>query len=169
VELLTAAQIVLANNRGVRFIIIGEGEQRQHLEGLAQLLGIQDQVTFTGPRSDIAELLPALDLFVSSSHWEAFPTVLLESMAAGVPIAATRTTGAQIMLKEGENGWLVPLQNSTALAQAIQAAIDHPNLRQAFAEKASHAVQAYSIQTIADRYASLYQKICRMPGQSRAN
>jgi glycosyltransferase involved in cell wall biosynthesis len=158
-NLLEAAKIVLDSNPRIHFVVIGEGDQRQGLEAMKYRLSIQDHVTFTGPRSDIEELFVAMDLFVSSSYWEAFPTVILESMAAGVPVIATQTTGAKILLRNNENGWLVPSQDSIKLANAIMSAINQPDLCLSYAQQASQDVLNYSIRAVAERYTDLYQRM----------
>ena len=109
-------------NKEVKFYIAGDGELRPQLEQLIVDLGISDCVVLLGKRSDIPNLLNKADYFVLSSRHEGLPTVVIEAMACGTFVIATDCGGsAEIM---GDTGILVPPQNSEALAQALNQAVN---------------------------------------------
>lgn len=109
-------------DKEVKFYIAGDGELRPQLEQLIVDLGISDCVVLLGKRSDIPNLLNKADYFVLSSRHEGLPTVVIEAMACGTFVIATDCGGsAEIM---GDTGILVPPQNSEALAQALNQAVN---------------------------------------------
>ena len=109
-------------NKEVKFYIAGDGELRPQLEQLIVDLGISDCVVLLGKRSDIPNLLNKADYFVLSSRHEGLPTVVIEAMACGTFVIATDCGGsAEIM---GDTGLLVPPQDSEALAEALNEAVN---------------------------------------------
>jgi glycosyltransferase involved in cell wall biosynthesis len=157
--LLDAAVRVMEEIPEVHFVIVGDGEDMAMLKNQAARLGIVDRVLFTGPRQDIEELLAAFTLFASSSLWEGLPTVIMESMAAGIPVVATDIPGTRELGVNGAIGWLVPAADEQALGTAILAALHDPSRREACVAKARHVVQSFSIQSVAAEYAELYTAI----------
>ena len=105
------------------FVIAGEGPERATLEARASALGIAHRVRFLGHRRDVPPLLAIADLFVLPSLWEGLPLSVLEAMAAGVPVVATRIGGTDELVRDGETGTLAPPENGSALAEAIRAAL----------------------------------------------
>ena len=105
------------------FVIAGEGPERATLEARASALGIAHRVRFLGHRRDVPPLLAIADLFVLPSLWEGLPLSVLEAMAAGVPVVATRICGTDELVRDGETGTLAPPENGSALAEAIRAAL----------------------------------------------
>ncbi len=157
--LIEAAKTVLMEKPQVFFLIIGEGELFDQLRNQAGQKGISDHIIFTGGRSDIEELFACMALFVSSSCWEGLPTVILESMGAGIPVVATDIPGTRDLIREGQNGWLVPPKDASALATAILNALNDVSLRRVFAKQAREDVRSFSIKTIAAEYQTIYEDI----------
>lgn len=106
------------SGKGVRVVMIGDGPERRAIEARASALGIGDMIRWLGSVADAGALFPAFDAFVLSSRTEGIPVVLLEAMAAGVPIIATSAGGVPEMLSESE-ARLVPVENPEALAAAM--------------------------------------------------
>ena len=102
-----------------RFLLIGDGPLRADLEGLARELNIHDRVIFTGFRSDIPELLSAVDILVVPSLLEGFPMIMLEAMAMAKPIVATQIEGITEQISAGEDGILVPPKDPNTLAAEV--------------------------------------------------
>lgn len=157
--LLQAAARLIREDRPVTLLIIGEGELRTGLEGLAQELGIRSRVIFTGARADIDRLYSCMDLFVSASLWEGISTVVLESMAAGVPVVATAIPGHQEIIEDGVHGWLVPAGEIDPLVRAISGAIEDPVQRKNRAQQAGARVRDFAIDAIVTRHAELYESL----------
>ncbi|MCB0217919.1 MAG: glycosyltransferase family 4 protein [Caldilineae bacterium] len=106
-DFLEAARLVHAVQPETRFLIAGHGPERERLEGLSRALGLGEALRFLGYRADVASLMAASDLLVMPSHDEGLPIVLLEAMAMGLPIVATRVGGIPDLVRDGETGLLV--------------------------------------------------------------
>ena len=102
-----------------KFLIVGVGPLRERLEALGERLKVKENLIFTGFRSDISDILAAVDLLVVPSLLEGFPMITLEAMAMAKPIVATNIDGMTEQLTNGENGLLVPPKDPGALANAI--------------------------------------------------
>jgi glycosyltransferase involved in cell wall biosynthesis len=101
------------------FIWIGDGPLEKTLRQTSRDLGIYGVMHFAGQRDDVPALLKELDCFALPSLWEGFPIVILEAMAAGVPVVATDIPGNDESIHSGKNGWLVPPNNPQALAERV--------------------------------------------------
>jgi len=155
--LLRAAQRTLREIPDAFFLVIGDGELRDELNRLTAELGIAERVVFTGARQDVELLLSLMDVFVLPSLWEGLPTVLMESMAAGVPVVATDIPGTGEVVTHGETGYLVPPQDPAALAAAIVHMLKDREQASLLTEVARREVRArFSIQSIAEQYEELY-------------
>ena len=137
---LEAAAIVAARSPSVRFLIVGDRlilkdgaivgdvERRESLENRARRLGLEGRVVFTGFRLDVPELLAEVAVSVLPSLSEGLPNAVLESMAAGVPVVATRVGGVPEAVEDGASGILVPPGDGAALARAIGMLLEKPDL-----------------------------------------
>lgn len=111
----------------VKVILVGTGALKQDLEDLTEELGLGDRIIFTGFRTDIKEILSAVDVLVISSLQEGFPIITLEAMAMAKPIVATRIDGITEQMTDGVEGILVPSRDPSALAAAV---VSHLNNRE---------------------------------------
>lgn len=109
--------------------IAGEGEERAAYKALSHSLGLEDRVRFLGWRNDRAELLAAADVSVMPSRFEPFGTVMAEAWSVGVPLIAAAAQGPLAYVKDGINGLLVPIDDTSALAAAMARLIADPALR----------------------------------------
>lgn len=130
---LEAAAALTPRYPDARFLIVGETSPHdrpylKELTDLAERLGVADRVTFTGLRSDVAALLASATVAVMPSLNEALSNVLLESMAAGAPVVATRVGGTPEALIDGETGLLVEPGDSAAIATAVARLLDDREL-----------------------------------------
>jgi L-malate glycosyltransferase len=116
---LLAARKVLEVFPAAKFVIVGEGPERNHLESLAIELGIDSKVLFLGRRMDIVSILATFDVGVLSSHSESFSNSLVEYLAAGLPVVATDVGGAREAIIEGDNGYVVPVGDHMAMSDKI--------------------------------------------------
>lgn len=158
--LIEAIPDVLAKHPHCSFLLIGEGALRQTLQNQAQQLGVAERVIFAGGRSDVEELYPIMDLFVSSSLWEGMPAVILESMASQTPVVATRVSGTTELVIDKETGLLAAPGNSEELARCICTMIEQPELRRSLAQRAKkEVVEQFSMARIAARYAAAYRTL----------
>jgi glycosyltransferase involved in cell wall biosynthesis len=131
---LEAAALIARRFEDVRFLVVGDGppvagtNYRTTLEHYAALLGITDRVVFTGLRADVRLLLRESTVSVLPSLSEGLSNVLLESMAAGIPVVATRVGGNPEAVEDGVSGILVPSRDALALAAALERLLDDPEL-----------------------------------------
>jgi glycosyltransferase involved in cell wall biosynthesis len=111
---------------GVHFLIVGDGPMRAELTELARTAGVASRVHWAGFRNDVHTFLAGCDLFVHPSLSDAFPTVLLEAMAAGVPVVASNVGGVPEIVVPGSTGALVPAGDAERLASVIAAMLADP-------------------------------------------
>ena len=155
---LRAAALIVRDLPQAHFLVVGEGEKESELKALAEELGIQSQVTFTGARQDVEDLLAAVDVLVSASLWEGISTVILESMAAGTPVVASDIPGNREILEDQVHGWLAPVDDPRALAGAVKSALTRSELRERIVEAARLRVRDFSIQRLVSQHEALYQR-----------
>jgi len=125
--LMDAWPLVLFAQPRAWLLIVGEGSERNSLESQAASLGIADRVVFTGRREDVPAVTAALDVAVLPSYREAQGLSVLEAMALGRPVVASKVGGIPEMIEDGISGLLVPPNDSEALAGAIVRLLsDHP-------------------------------------------
>ncbi|HEX6099074.1 MAG TPA: glycosyltransferase [Thermoanaerobaculia bacterium] len=154
-------EVLLAAARDVRrayFLIIGDGPKREEWSALATTLGVADRVRWAGFRTDVDALLAGCDLFVHPSLDDAFPTVLLEAMAAGLPIVASRVGGIPEIVTPGVTGELVPPGDPKALASAIDAVLGNEDTMRLMREAAQVNASRFSTSAWIDRLTAVYRE-----------
>jgi glycosyltransferase involved in cell wall biosynthesis len=136
----------VAAAEGVRFVIAGEGPDRNALESRAVQLGIGDRVRFLGaqPRERVVELLHAADAAILSSSWENFPHTVVEALAAGTPVLAMEAGGVAEVVQDGLNGLLVAPGDTAALADAVRRYFSDEALRGRLRGAAADSVTRYA-------------------------
>ena len=119
----------------LRLVLVGDGPLKPQLVERVKQLGLSDVVWFSGDRNDVPALMQLMDIFILPSLAEGISNTLLEAMASGLPVIATRVGGNVELIEEGVNGRLVPANNVVAMADAVAELIDDPALRQSMGEK----------------------------------
>ncbi len=154
---LLAAQELLQRRQDVRFYIIGDGSLRDALEQEAQRLGIAEQVSFTGFVQEIERLEAALDIAVITSKAEALCLSILESMIAGIPAIGTDSGGVAEVIADGENGYLIPVGDSHALALRLEELLADEEKRAQMGENAAKtAAETFLAEKMTRRIEKLY-------------
>ncbi|MCG6154303.1 glycosyltransferase [Rubinisphaera margarita] len=144
----------------LRWLIAGEGPLRGELKQQIQSRGLTETVQLLGSRDDIPELMKTADLFVFPSRWEGMPNVILEAMAAGLPIVSTAVEGIEDLLKDDMSGAIVPIGENAALAVRIEQLIEQPETRERYASQASRAVgRCPTWDAVAEQYQELYREL----------
>ena len=157
--LLRAFAKVLRIYPGSRLQIVGDGPERAFLERGAQELGIAASVRFSGFQSEVHPLLAGSDVFVLSSHYEGISIAVLEAMRASLPVIATRVGGMSEVVVDLETGILVPDNDEDAMALAMERLIESPSDRLQMGNRGrDYMHREFAIQTVADRYLSLYSR-----------
>ncbi len=142
--------------------LIGDGEQRSTLERLTVEKELTRQVHFLGwvDRNSILNFYRQADLFVTATTWEGMPNTVLEAMACGLPVVASRASGLEELVKEGVNGYLVDINDPVALADRLLDLIDNPYERLRMGKESRRvAEQEFAWEYIAEQYVEIYQKI----------
>jgi glycosyltransferase involved in cell wall biosynthesis len=143
----------------IHLLLIGSGEEELNLHKLAETLGLEARIHFFGYRHDVPRLLHALDVYVQPSRFEGMPNALLEAMAAGCPVVATAVDGNRELIDDGVHGWLTPVDNAAALAEAIKNAVVDRNEAQQRAACAQQRVQnEFSVEAMVDAWQRVLTK-----------
>jgi glycosyltransferase involved in cell wall biosynthesis len=151
---------------GARLVLAGDGPLRGALEALAAELGVARAVHLLGARSDVPDVLNALDAFVLCSDTEGLPLAIPEAMATALPVVSTRVGGIPTVLDEGDSGWLVPVRDEAALRARIAALRDDPAAARACGERArAAALRRFSAERMHRDYAALYARV--LAGRAR--
>jgi len=157
--LLRAMPLILRTESGAHLEIAGDGPLRSELERLAAELQIQNRVRFLGEVQDIPTLLARASLFVLPSHSEGISLTLLEAMARGLPIVATKVGGNAEVVIDGETGFLVPPNNPAALADTIRQLFGNDDKCQMLGRAGRRRVEAhFDIRAVLAEYERLYRK-----------
>jgi glycosyltransferase involved in cell wall biosynthesis len=144
----------------VRLVIAGDGPLRADCVRLFSEAGVTDEVWMPGERDDVPALMRGMDLFVLPSLAEGISNTILEAMATGLPVMATRVGGNAELVVEGETGTLVPPSDPEALAGALGSYVQDPKrvLREGLAGRA-RVEREFSLEVMVAQYASLYNQV----------
>jgi glycosyltransferase involved in cell wall biosynthesis len=166
--LIEAAPAVFARHAQARLLIVGDGDLSLPLRRQAEALGIGDRVLFAGHRSDVRELLGAIDVVCLPSLYEGTPLALFEAMAAARPIVASAVDGCAEILADRVTGLLVPPRDPRALGEALLRLLDAPALRAQLGAAARLASRDYDIDQTVRRIEALYEEVLAERKLSRA-
>jgi len=162
--LLEACSRLLMEDERLVLLLAGNGSLASALKSEAQRLGIAGRVLFPGFVEAVPELLAVLDLFVMPSWTEGAPMALLEAMAAGCAIVATRVGQIPDMLEEGKAGLLVTPGDRTGMEEAVRMLCQNRRMADEFGRAAAQKAAAdYSAETMAGRYRRLYDQLIASP------
>jgi glycosyltransferase involved in cell wall biosynthesis len=157
---LRAAQRIRHAVPAARFLVVGDGAQRQSLEALAQELQIAGDVRFLGTRVDIPELLALTDVVALSSRMEANPVSILEALACEKPVVATRVGSVPETVVDGQTGYLVPPGDEQALADQIVTLLNNRTLARRLGTAArERVIAAYSLERMVHGYERLIREV----------
>lgn len=155
--LLAAIELLRNARPDAHCVVVGDGELRDELRRERARRGLDDCVHFAGAQGEVAAYLAAMDVFVLSSVTEGLAMTLLEAMAAGRPIVATRVGGNPEVVEDGVTGLVVPPRDPAALAGAIRALMDDPGRAAAMGSAGRERVrEKFSLEAMAGRYAAIY-------------
>jgi glycosyltransferase involved in cell wall biosynthesis len=158
--LLRAFAVAAADRPAARLLIVGDGPEGPRLRALAATLGIEARLRLPGFVADASRLLPALDLYVSASRKEGLPLALLEAMACGLPVAATRVPGHVDVVEQGVTGLLVAPDDHGDLGRAMGDLMAEPAGRSAMGQAGRRRVEhRFSASRMAAETADLYRSV----------
>jgi glycosyltransferase involved in cell wall biosynthesis len=160
-NLLATARLLLDRGWPGRIVAVGQGPLEAEMRARHEQLGLGDRVLLLGQRDDAVRVLAACDVFTMASDNEGLPVALMEALALGLPVAATRVGGIPEAVTDGVEGLLVPPKNPEALADAIATITTDPSLRAAMADAARRAGERFDIRIAAHRIEQLYRDLVR--------
>ncbi len=154
--LLKALPSVLECFADAQLLIAGDGVLRGELEDEAASLHVSQNVRFLGMRHDVPVLMSLANLFIFPSRFEGMPNAVLEAMSHGLPVIATAVQGVDEIVRDGQNGLLVPLEDPAALSQAILRLLQDPAERQRLGSAARETIEShYTVERMCRQYEHL--------------
>lgn len=155
--LIQAAAIIRNRFPSCRFLIVGDGPLKDRLQNLAYDLGLEKEIEFIGYRPDVQPYLKSMDVFALPSYTEAMPLSLLEAMALGLPIVASKVGGIPEVIKDGYNGFLVEPGNEKDLADKIIRFLESPHVRKAMGQAGRETVESrFNVEIMTRKITELY-------------
>jgi glycosyltransferase involved in cell wall biosynthesis len=160
VDVLIAAYAALDKSLPTKLYILGDGPETARLKQLIRHYHMEDRVLMQPAVDDVAGYLFSADIFVMPSYFEGLSNSVLEAMACGIPVIATRVTGNKELVTDGINGLLVEPRNTAQLTEALSYLIKNPDKGSELCRRAHELVKEhYDLYTVADKYINLYQDL----------
>jgi glycosyltransferase involved in cell wall biosynthesis len=160
-DLIEVVRRVVARVPAARFVIVGDGELRGPVERMIADGQLQAHVSLLGWRRDVPACLHAADLFLLTSRWEGLPRAVLEAMAAGLPVVATAVDGVTDVVRDGVNGYLVPVGEPEQTAARVIGLLDDPALRRRMGDAAVALSDEFDIDLMVRQQEALYHQVLR--------
>ena len=154
--LIRAFALMTDDQPEARLVIIGGGPREQHLRACGRQYGVAAKLVLTGVRDDVSQLLAGFDLFAMSSLHEGLSIALIEALAAGLPIVATRVGGIPELIVDGRHGLLVPPRDPVAFCSAMSRVLGDDALRTAMVAAAKSRATEFGVQNAADTLQESY-------------
>lgn len=160
--LIAAIPQILRAHPAAKFLFVGRGLLRERLEKQASELGVAPRIRFAGIRRDVPAVLNCFDVFVLPSLWEGFGTAIIEAMACGVPVVASRVGGIPEIIEDGSTGLLVPPGRAELLAEAVIRLLDKPRKARELARRGRTSVtERFGIKKMTQSVAKVYLQLGR--------
>lgn len=142
------------------FLLVGDGPLMNDCLRIVRKMNLPEEVKLLGWRTDYKTLLQMSDVFVNPSLWEGLPFILLEAMIYEKSVVATQATGTRDVIKDGENGFLVPLRSPKLLADKIKWVLDNPGIAMKIGKEAKKTVEHnYSLEKTIPMIEKLYLQL----------
>jgi glycosyltransferase involved in cell wall biosynthesis len=159
-DLIWATDLLHNIRDDAHLLIIGEGPQRARLERYRDQCCVRDKVRFLGARDDVPRLMPHFDLLWLASDYEGLPNVIMEAMAAGIPVVATDIPGNRDLVVNRETGYLVPVGDRAAFGRWANKILNDAALARQLGSAGKDRVLAhFSVEQMVCRHATLYREI----------
>jgi len=155
-DFIQVARGVTQSLPNCQFVVVGDGELREEIEGLIQRLGLVENVKLLGWRWDVPEVLSTFDLFLLTSLWEGLPLVHGEVMSEGKPIVATRVEGTPEAIVDGVNGFLVKPRDIDGMVDRVLHLLRDESLRKRMGDEGRKRAGMFDIQKMVERIEEVY-------------
>jgi glycosyltransferase involved in cell wall biosynthesis len=159
-DAIWAADLLKVVRDDVHLLVIGDGPQRDRLRRFRDQCRIADKVHFLGERGDVQRIVPHFDALWSTSGYEGQSNVILEAMAAGVPVVATDIPGTRELVVSDATGYLVPVGDRAGFAKYTERLLNNSALASQFSSAARQRVQTeFSVEKMIERHMALYREV----------
>ncbi len=150
-----------ASDPKAHLVLVGDGSLREQLQQQARNLGLAGQVHFLGVRTDIPDVLGAMDVFVLSSDWEGNPLSVVEAMASGLPIVSTAAGGVPELMENGKEGFLLQVGDLRGLSDCMIALLKSLETRRSLGTAAARRARDFDVSVMIGAYEELYETLYR--------
>lgn len=158
IYLIEAIRKIIPEFPEAKFLFVGDGELRDFIQSKIKAYNLQNNVLIIGFRNDIPELLQISDCMVLSSIWEGFPYVVIEAMAAGVPVIAPAVNGVPEAVENGSTGFLIPPRDSEILQEKISIVLKDKNTSKNFSSNARSKVRQFTYEKMIRETEEIFDK-----------
>lgn len=154
---ISSYPIIKKQTNMIKYVLIGDGVDKEKLKNQIQDLEIQDDVIFLGFRRDVQNVLSQIDLLVLSSLWEGFPLTPIEGFSVGKTIVATEVDGTVEIVKNNENGFLIQSKNPMQIAERVMYFYKHPDVQKKFEQEAYKIFEMnFSFESFSEKIINYY-------------
>jgi len=158
--LIQAAEKILEEYEEVYLLFVGDGWYRDEIERMVERSGVSNRVIFTGFREDIVEVMATFDIFVFTSLWEGLPQVLVQSAAEAIPIVTFEVEGADEVVDNGQNGFVVPSKDVDAFIDKVSCLIEDREKAREMGQRGPKKIgNKWSIEHMQEETLQLYEEI----------
>ena len=158
-DLIEAARQVASRMGNVRFAVAGRGTLDDEMLALAERSGLGERLALLGAVEDAPRFMSACDIFALASHWEGLPLVIMEAMALGLPVVATKVGGIPALIRDGSEGTLVPSSRPDLLAEAIEELAADAERRESIGRAASEDAIRFDNEAAVRTIETLYRDL----------
>lgn len=145
-------------SKNIRCLIAGEGREHEKLEKMVKDLKIEENVRFLGYRTDVYECMKMSDIFCFSSYQEGLSLALMEAMAAGLPVLASRIRGNIDLIDEEKGGFLYAPDDADGFAEGIDILVNNPQLAEKMAKYNQQKIKKYDVNAVMEKLKMIYDK-----------
>ena len=162
---ISSAALLKADGMNASFVIMGEGNLRTELEAFTKEKGLHNELKMIGFRTDALQLLADMNLFLITSKTEGLGTSIIDAMASGVPVVATRAGGIPEIVIDGKTGALADVGDPMGLAYQVKKVLADKELQQEFTKNARAHIKAFSYQRTAEKTKAIYEEVLDSVGR----
>ncbi|MDR0617623.1 MAG: glycosyltransferase family 4 protein [Endomicrobium sp.] len=160
-DFINVARLVTKNIKDVVFVIVGDGKQRKELESLIEKFNLTNKVILLGWRTDIANILKSVDMFVLTSLWEGLPCSILEAMCCAKPVIANAIDGIREIVVDNKTGFLIEPNDYEQMAKKIEYLLLNDNISKEMGKNGFNLVgEEFNINYIVNQHEKLYLTLC---------
>jgi glycosyltransferase involved in cell wall biosynthesis len=153
------SELRMSGSKPWKLLVVGEGPLRKQLEQQLTEQNLRDRAVFTGFSEQPLAMIALMDLVVQPSLHEAFSRTMVESLALGKPLIITEVSGVREVIRDGQNGLVVPQHDPVALAAAIRRVMDSPTWARQLGAQGAHDVRVFTMERMAAAYQSCYREL----------